>query len=77
MLLARRSQHGVFTRRPEALTKDLFVNLLDMSTTWKATSQDEAMFEGRDRVTGELSTPFHKYGDAPRASMRHARKARD
>jgi catalase-peroxidase len=48
------SQHGVFTKRPEALTNDFFVNLLDMSTTWKATSEDKDVFEGRDRATGEL-----------------------
>jgi catalase-peroxidase len=48
------SQHGVFTKRPETLTNDFFVNLLDMSTTWKATSEDENVFEGRDRATGKL-----------------------
>ncbi len=48
------SQHGVFTKRPEALTNDFFVNLLDMSTTWKATSEDKDVFEGRDRATSEL-----------------------
>jgi len=48
------SRHGVFTKRPETLTGDFFVNLLDMSTTWKATSEDEDVFEGRDRVSGEL-----------------------
>ena len=48
------SQHGVFTKRPEMLTNDFFVNLLDMSTMWKATSQDEDLFEGRDCATGEL-----------------------
>jgi catalase-peroxidase len=48
------SQHGVFTKRPETLTNDFFVNLLDMSTEWKATSEDEDVFEGRDRATGEL-----------------------
>jgi catalase-peroxidase len=48
------SQHGVFTKRPEMLTTDFFVNLLDMSTTWKAVSEDEDVFEGRDRATGEL-----------------------
>jgi len=48
------SKHGVFTKRPEALTNDFFVNLLDMGTTWKATSQDEDVFEGRDRRSGEL-----------------------
>jgi catalase-peroxidase len=49
-----RSKHGVFTKRPETLTNDFFVNLLDMSTTWKATSEDEDVFEGRDRKTGKL-----------------------
>jgi catalase-peroxidase len=48
------SQHGVFTTRPERLSNDFFVNLLDMSTTWKATPKDEDVFEGRDRTTGEL-----------------------
>jgi catalase-peroxidase len=48
------SQHGIFTKQPEALTNDFFVNLLDMSTTWKATSEDKDVFEGRDRATGEL-----------------------
>jgi catalase-peroxidase len=47
------SPHGVFTRRPETLTNDFFVNLLDMGTTWKATS-DADVFEGRERATGEL-----------------------
>ena len=49
-----RSQHGVFTTRPETLTHDFFVNLLDMSTTWKADAEDAEAFEGRDRATGEL-----------------------
>ncbi len=49
----RRSQHGVFTKQSEALTNDFFVNLLDMSTTWKATSKDEDLFEGHDRATGK------------------------
>jgi catalase-peroxidase len=48
------SQLGVFTRRPETLTNDFFVNLLEMSTTWKATSEDEDVFEGHDRATGKL-----------------------
>ena len=48
------SQHGVFTKQPETLTNDFFVNLLDMSTIWKATSEDEDVFEGRDRITGDL-----------------------
>ncbi len=48
------SSHGVFTKRPEALTNDFFVNLLDMNTVWKATTADEDVYEGRDRATGEL-----------------------
>jgi catalase-peroxidase len=48
------SQHGVFTKRPEALTNDFFVNLLDMGTEWKAVSDAKEVFEGRDRATGEL-----------------------
>jgi catalase-peroxidase len=48
------SRHGVFTKRPETLTNDFFVNLLDMSTTWKAASGADDVFEGRDRATGEL-----------------------
>lgn len=48
------TQYGVFTRQPEALTNDFFVNLLDMGVEWKALSQDEDIFEGRDRSTGEL-----------------------
>src|SRR5512136_374545 len=48
------SQHGVFTKRPEALTNDFFVNLLDLSTEWKPVSDAEDVFEGRDRKTGEL-----------------------
>jgi catalase-peroxidase len=50
----RQSQHGVFTKRPETLTNDFFVNLLDIGTEWKATSEDADVFEGRDRATGEL-----------------------
>jgi len=46
--------HGVFTQRPETLTNDFFVNLLDMSTAWGATAEDEDLFEGRDRKSGEL-----------------------
>jgi len=48
------TQHGVFTKRPEALTNDFFVNLLDMSTEWKAVSKDADVFEGHDRKTGKL-----------------------
>ncbi len=50
----KQSEHGVFTKRPETLTNDFFVNLLDMNTVWKATSEDKELFEGRDRTTGEL-----------------------
>jgi len=49
----KRSQHGVFTNRPEALTNDFFTNLLDMSTVWEKSPEDEDVFVGRDRVTGE------------------------
>ncbi len=49
-----RSRLGVFTGRPETLTNDFFVNLLDMGTVWQATSEAEDTFEGRDRETGEL-----------------------
>ena len=49
-----RSQHGVFTDRPEMLTNDFFVNLLDTSTEWKASVSDENVYEGRARATGEL-----------------------
>ena len=48
------SAHGVFTNRPEALTNDFFVNLLDLSVSWKATSDAQDVFEGRDRSTGEV-----------------------
>ena len=48
------AQHGVFTKRPETLTNDFFVNLLDMNTAWKPTSEAGDVFEGRDRATGEI-----------------------
>ncbi len=48
------SEHGVFTNRPETLTNDFFVNLLDMGTQWKAASEAEDVFEGRDRETGDV-----------------------
>ena len=48
------TQHGVFTQRPETLTNDFFVNLLDLGTTWRATSDAQELFEGRDRKTSEL-----------------------
>ncbi|OGU13326.1 MAG: catalase/peroxidase HPI [Geobacteraceae bacterium GWC2_53_11] len=48
------SRHGVFTERPETLTNDFFVNLLDMGTTWQAAPDSDGLFEGRDRATGKL-----------------------
>jgi catalase-peroxidase len=48
------SKHGVFTKRPEVLTNDFFVNLLDMSTAWMPASETKEIFDGRDRKTGEL-----------------------
>ena len=48
------SQHGVFTDRPEELTNDFFMNLLDLGTTWEAASETDDVFEGRDRATGDL-----------------------
>ncbi|CUW25806.1 MULTISPECIES: catalase/peroxidase HPI [Streptomyces] len=50
----QQSQLGVFTKTPGVLTNDFFVNLLDMGTTWKATSEDQTTFEGRDAATGEV-----------------------
>jgi catalase-peroxidase len=51
---AGHSEHGVFTQRPEALTNDFFVNLLDMNTEWQASSASDGVFEGRDRATNEI-----------------------
>jgi catalase-peroxidase len=48
------SKHGVLTNRPETLTNDFFVNLLDMKTKWQASSTSDGVFEGRDRATGEI-----------------------
>jgi catalase-peroxidase len=48
------SGHGVFTDRPEALSNDFFVNLLDMGTEWKASDSAENLYEGRDRASGEV-----------------------
>jgi catalase-peroxidase len=50
----KQSQHGVFTKRPEVLTNDFFLNLLDMNTTWKPSSKDKDVYEGYDGKTGEL-----------------------
>jgi catalase-peroxidase len=48
------SNYGVFTQRPEVLTNDFFLNLLDMTTTWKSVSETDTIFEGHNRSTGEL-----------------------
>jgi catalase-peroxidase len=48
------SKHGVFTNRPETLTNDFFVNLIDMKTQWQPSSTSEGVYEGRDRATGEI-----------------------
>jgi catalase-peroxidase len=48
------SQYGVFTKQPGVLTNDYFVNLIDFSTTWKATSSAKDLFEGSDRKTGAI-----------------------
>jgi len=52
---SRQSQHGVLTDRPETLSNDFFVNLLDMGTEWKASSSSEDVYEGRDRSTGDVT----------------------
>ena len=49
------SQHGVFTKNPESLTNDFFANLIDFGTTWKASAASKDLFEGRNRITGELN----------------------
>jgi catalase-peroxidase len=49
-----KTRHGVFTQKPETLSNDFFVNLLDMRTTWKATSEARDVFEARDAKTGQL-----------------------
>ena len=48
------SKHGVFTNRPETLTNDFFVNLLDMNTEWQPSAKSEGVYEGRDRATGKI-----------------------
>ena len=52
---AGRSAHGVFTKKPETLTNDFFVNLLDMSTEWRPAQGEEGVYEGRDRKTGKAT----------------------
>src|SRR4029077_2372705 len=51
---AGQSTHGVLTKRPESLTNDFFVNLLDMTTQWQASAGSDGVYEGRDRKTNEL-----------------------
>jgi catalase-peroxidase len=51
---AGNSRHGVFTRRPETLTNDFFINLLDMNTEWKPSAAHDGVYEGRDRKTNEV-----------------------
>ncbi len=53
------TKHGVFTKRPETLTNDFFVNLLDMSTKWQKSAASEGVLEGRDRATGEDQVDRH------------------
>ena len=67
------SKHGVFTKRPEALTNDFFVNLLDMGTEWKPTSKDADVFEGRDRKSGEAEVDRHAGGPGLRLELRTPR----
>ena len=54
-----RSEHGVFTKRPETLTNDFFTNLLDMNTKWQPSSSSEHVYEGRDYGTGKLQVDRH------------------
>ena len=49
-----KSNNGVFTKKPETLTNDFFVNLLDMNTTWKEIDKDETLFEGKDRKSNKV-----------------------
>ena len=70
------TRHGVFTNRPETLTNDFFVNLLDMGTAWKATSADEDMFEGSDRKTGEAEVDRHPRRSDLRFKLRTPRPGR-
>ncbi len=70
------TRHGVFTDRPEALTNDFFVNLLDMGTTWKAVSAEEDLFEGSDRKTGEAEVDRHPCRPGLRFELPAARPGR-
>ena len=70
------SQHGVFTKRPETLTNDFFVNLLDMGTVWKPASDAEDVFEGRDRATGAAEVDRHACRPGLRLELPAARARR-
>ena len=64
------TKHGVFTKRPEALTNDFFVNLLDMGTEWQARSDAKDAFEGHDRKTGALKWTRHARRSRVRFELR-------
>ena len=70
------TRHGVFTKRPEALTNDFFVNLLDMGTEWKAASDAKDVFEGRDRKTGAAQVDRHARRSRLRLELAAARAGR-
>ncbi len=70
------AQHGVFTDRPEALTNDFFLNLLDMGTEWKASESTENVYEGRDRETGEVKWTGHRRRPRLRCALRAPRHRR-
>ena len=75
----RQTTTGVLTDRPGLLTNDFFVNLLDMGTVWKPTSQDRDVYEGRDRATGELkftATPASRTPSRPPSSRKLSARSR-
>ncbi len=73
VLNAGQPAHGVFTKRPETLTNDFFVNLLDMSTEWKPSSGSESVFEGRDRKTERAQVDRHPRRSRLRFALAAAR----
>ncbi len=70
---AGNSKHGVFTKRPETLTNDFFVNLLDMSTEWQPAAGSEDVYEGRDRKTNDGQMDRHPYRPDLRLALAAAR----
>ena len=70
------SQHGVFTKQAGKLTNDFFVNLVDMGTVWKPTSEAADTFEGRDRKTGDLEVDRHPRGPGVRLQLAVTRPGR-